>query len=218
MRAADLGLPSDDPGRRSARRRALVGAATTLVTICAVVAMALICALTATTTTASAATFTYDAPTIARGDVNAFVAAEPLTDQVSGGRDESASPLAQVQSASTTSSALSNATEAETGASSAANGARLNEQLRLTERYGAGGVEELPDGRMRFYGETTPAKTPGEMAGARLVREWDPATGAQRTWYETLDQQGNIRIVRPETGGPKVHYTFGSDGSYTGPR
>ena len=110
------------------------------------------------------------------------------------------------------------ATELETGASSAANGARLNEQLRLTEKYGAGGVRELPDGRMRFYGETTAAKTPGEMAGARLVREWDPATGVQRTWYETLDLDGNIRIVRPETGGPKVHYTFGPDGSYTGPR
>ena len=110
------------------------------------------------------------------------------------------------------------ATELESGASSAANGARLNEQLRLTEKYGAGGVRELPDGRMRFYGETTAAKTPGEMAGARLVREWDPTSGVQRTWYETLDQEGNIRIVRPETGGPKVHYTFGPDGSYTGPR
>lgn len=56
---------------------------------------------------------------------------------------------------------------------------------------------------MRFYGELTPAKTPGEMAGARLVREWNPATGAQRTWYETLDHNGVIRIVRPETEGPR---------------
>ena len=128
------------------------------------------------------------------------------------------SPPPSAQGTSTTPSIAVVATEAETGASSAANGARLNEQLRLTEKYGAGGVEELPDGRMRFYGETNPAKTPGEMAGARLVREWDPATGTQRTWYETLDQEGNIRSVRPETGGPKVHYTFGAAGSYTGPR
>jgi len=105
---------------------------------------------------------------------------------------------------------------AETGAASAANGARLNEQLRLTERYGQGGVRDLPDGRMRFYGETTPARTPGEMSGARLVREWDPTTGVERSWYETIDHDGNIRIVRPQTDGPKVHYTFGADGSYTG--
>lgn len=104
------------------------------------------------------------------------------------------------------------------GAPSAADGARLSEQLRLTEKYGAGGLRELADGRMRFYGNTKPAKTPGEVAGARLVREWDPASGAQRTWYETLDQSGTIRIVRPETGGPKVHHTFGPDGTYTGPR
>lgn len=39
------------------------------------------------------------------------------------------------------------ATEAVPGASNTANGARLNEQLRLTERYGAGGVRELSDGR-----------------------------------------------------------------------
>ena len=108
------------------------------------------------------------------------------------------------------------AAETSTGAESAANGARLNEQLRLTEEYGSGGVRELPDGRMRFYGEETPARTPGEMSGGRLVREWDPARDIQRTWYETLDQEGNIRIVRPETGGPKVHYMFGSDGTYQG--
>jgi len=108
------------------------------------------------------------------------------------------------------------AAEASTGAESAANGARLNEQLRLTEEYGAGGVRELPDGRMRFYGEETPARTPGEMSDGRLVREWDPARDIQRTWYETLDHEGNIRIVRPETGGPKVHYMFGPDGTYQG--
>ena len=56
------------------------------------------------------------------------------------------------------------------------------------------------------------------MAGARLVREWNPATGAQRTWYETLDHNRVVRIVPPEAGGPKVHYTFDSYGNYTGSR
>jgi len=81
-----------------------------LVAICAEVAVGLMCALTATTTTASAATFTYDAPTIVRSDVNAFVDVEALTDQVSRGRDDSASPLAQVQGRSMTPLARSVAT------------------------------------------------------------------------------------------------------------
>jgi hypothetical protein len=56
------------------------------------------------------------------------------------------------------------------------------------------------------------------MAGRRVVREWDPATGAQRTWHETLDHQGRIRIVRPETGGTKTHHVFDEQGGYGGTR
>jgi hypothetical protein len=170
------------------------------------------------TTTASASAFTYDAPAVARADVHEFGRTDARTAQVTSVWERSASPPMEARGTVTTLLTLSNATEAVPGASNTANGARLNEQLRLTERYGAGGVRELSDGRLRFYGEVTPAKTPGEMAGARLVREWDPATGLQRTWYETLDQAGNVRIVRPETGGPKIHHTFGPDGSYAGPR
>jgi hypothetical protein len=57
------------------------------------------------------------------------------------------------------------------------------------------------------------------MAGARYVREWDPYTGAKRDWYETLDQNGIIRQVRPNpsiTGGMKMHYTFNAYGNYIG--
>jgi hypothetical protein len=56
------------------------------------------------------------------------------------------------------------------------------------------------------------------MTGQRTVREWDPVTGAQRTRLETLDQQGRVRIVRPETGGPKTHYFFDQQGGYGGSR
>lgn len=57
------------------------------------------------------------------------------------------------------------------------------------------------------------------MIGRRLVREWDPQTGLQRTWHETMDQNRNIRIVRPEmTDGDKVHYIFNSDGRFEGTR
>lgn len=62
------------------------------------------------TTSVSAATFTYDAPTITHGDVNVFVAAEALTDQVSGVREQSALPSAEAQGASTTPDRFANAT------------------------------------------------------------------------------------------------------------
>jgi len=54
------------------------------------------------------------------------------------------------------------------------------------------------------------------MIGQRTVREWDPATGLERTWLETVDAAGNVRIVRPETGGTKVHYLFDAKGNYVG--
>lgn len=78
-------------------------------------------------------------------------------------------------------------------------------------------MKELQNGKTRYYGETIPAKTQGEMAGRRTVREWDPATGNKRTWHETLDHDGNVRQVRPEfNDGSKTHYTFDKNGNYTG--
>lgn len=103
-----------------------------------------------------------------------------------------------------------------TGAESALSGALLKTHLRQLEKYGQGGVRELESGRIRYYGNLTPAAKQGEMAGRRLVREWDPSTGGTRTWHETIDLPGNIRIVRPETGGPKTHYGFDEFGNYGG--
>lgn len=93
------------------------------------------------------------------------------------------------------------------------------EFLDQAAKYGKGGVRELPDGRVRFYGEVAEARTPGEMVGRRLVREWNPETGATRIWHETLDHAGKVRIVRPDvnvTGGAKVHYLFNTAGEYAG--
>ncbi|MEV4757046.1 RHS repeat-associated core domain-containing protein [Micromonospora sp. NPDC049559] len=93
--------------------------------------------------------------------------------------------------------------------------------LDQAAKYGKAGVRELPDGRVRFYGEISQARTPGEMVGRRLVREWNPDTGATRIWHETLDHAGNVRIVRPDvnvTGGTKVHYVFDRNGNYIGTR
>jgi RHS repeat-associated protein len=99
---------------------------------------------------------------------------------------------------------------------SAAEGARLRTHLRLLQKYGRAGFRELENGRFRYYGELRPASKTGEMAGLRVVREWDPITGRIRTWLETLDHTGRVRIVRPETGGPKVHYMFDAGGRFIG--
>ena len=96
---------------------------------------------------------------------------------------------------------------------------KLKEYYRQAEKYGTGSIKELDDGRIRFYEELKPASKPGEMAGARHVREWDSNTGSKRDWYETLDHNGNIRQVRPDpklTGGIKVHYMFDTIGEYIG--
>ncbi|MEV6159126.1 RHS repeat-associated core domain-containing protein [Nonomuraea sp. NPDC052129] len=105
------------------------------------------------------------------------------------------------------------------GPSNAANAERLRQHLGQLEKYGKAGYRKLDNGRIRYYGEIKPANKPGEMVGRRTVREWDPATGAKRTWQETIDGSGRIRQARPEesiTGGKKVHYTFDKDGNYTG--
>lgn len=106
---------------------------------------------------------------------------------------------------------------AKGGAASAKQAADLSKHLGYAEKYGKGGVKELENGRIRYYGEVQPARNPGEMAGARYVHEYDAATGRSRGWLETVDQAGNVRQVRPElNNGSKTHYQFDRNGSYTG--
>jgi RHS repeat-associated protein len=102
------------------------------------------------------------------------------------------------------------------GASSALNGARLSRHLTQLEKYGKAGFKELQNGRIRYYSELTKASKPGGMAGRRVVREWNPATNGNRTWMETLDHSGRVRIVRPETGGAKIHFMFDELGNFKG--
>lgn len=107
----------------------------------------------------------------------------------------------------------------KSGADNIADAAKLKEYYKQAEKYGTGSIKELENGRFRFYEELKPARTQGEMAGARHVREWDPYTGLKRDWYETLDYNGIIRQVRPDpniTGGVKVHYMFDAEGNYIG--
>ena len=105
------------------------------------------------------------------------------------------------------------------GTANAAQYAKLKDFYRQAEEYGANGIKRLESGRYRFYGTFRPAITRGEMAGARFVREWDPATGATRDWYETIDQAGAVRSVAPK---PPMyeqnHFIFDTNGNYVGRR
>ena len=102
------------------------------------------------------------------------------------------------------------------GTANSFNGAQLRNHYRQLEKYGSSGFKELQSGRIRYYGDVTKASKAGEMAGRRVVREWNPASGNARTWMETLDHADNVRIVRPETGGTKTHFMFDADGNFTG--
>lgn len=97
-------------------------------------------------------------------------------------------------------------------------GAALAEFLRLLREYGQAGFRVLANQRIRFYGPVEAAKKPGTMAGARVVYEWNPTRGTERVWIETIDANGTVRSVRPETGGTKVHYLFDARGTYIGKR
>jgi hypothetical protein len=104
-------------------------------------------------------------------------------------------------------------------ADNAARFAKLQRFYVQAQRYGKGGIRELDNGRYRFYGQVTPARSSGEMVGRRLVREWDPRSDTARIWHETLDSSGRVRIVRPDvqhTGGKKIHYMFDASGEFVG--
>lgn len=104
-------------------------------------------------------------------------------------------------------------------ATSSLQGAQLTEHLRQLEKYGTAGFKALESGKFRYYGNIAPANRQGEMAGARLVREWDPTSGRSRHWYETVDQQGKVRSVSPKpVTSNKNHHIFGRDGEYLGRR
>jgi tetratricopeptide (TPR) repeat protein len=101
-------------------------------------------------------------------------------------------------------------------APSALQGEQLREHLRQLQKYGTAGFRELEDGAIRYYERIKPADKVGRMLGARRVREWNPSTGQARVWFETIDDAGKVRIVRPETGGDKVHYFFNEAGEFIG--
>jgi hypothetical protein len=94
----------------------------------------------------------------------------------------------------------------------------MQEHQRQVRTYGKVGFVVLENGRIRYTGGLKPAATPGIMRGLRKVREWDPKTGAKRTWFEAIDWNDRVRSVRVQEGGPKVHHIFDEFGNYEGSR
>lgn len=103
-------------------------------------------------------------------------------------------------------------------------GAGLRDQLALalqsrTPQYGLGRYHPKAAAGHGRIALLLAAPKNGGITGARLVREWDPATNAARTWYETLDQTGTIRSVAPKpVTEPLNHRIFDANGNYTGRR
>ena len=59
-------------------------------------------------------------------------------------------------------------------------------------------VQELLDGRVRYYEVERPAKTVGATRGAAHVTEHNPHTGQVRAWSECYDHQGNVNRINPK--------------------
>ncbi|QVL55048.1 MAG: hypothetical protein KFB95_06950 [Simkaniaceae bacterium] len=87
------------------------------------------------------------------------------------------------------------------------------------QEYGKASYKFLENGRNRYYLPIKTAKIRGKMIGTRKVREWDHKTGSKKTWFETIDENGRVRIVRPERNdGVKIHYIFDENGVFEGIR
>ena len=85
---------------------------------------------------------------------------------------------------------------------------------RTTNSFG----QAAPDGEGYTYGGFNPASILGEMAGARAVRTIDTSSGDTIGWqYETYDNAGNVRIIRPQWGDvPGPHFYYDANGNFTG--
>jgi len=94
----------------------------------------------------------------------------------------------------------------------AINAARKQTTKKVASNYS----RKLPDGRINSYGKFRPSKTPGRMTGGQKVKQYNPRTNKTRSWYQTVGRNGKVRQVRPFDGKGYRHYTFNSQGRYTG--
>ena len=76
----------------------------------------------------------------------------------------------------------------------------LNQKMSALEKAQtiAVKIENLPDGRIRYYSKEIPSKTPGQTRGASHVTEYTPSSGQVRSWHECYDHAGNVNRVHPK--------------------
>jgi filamentous hemagglutinin len=86
------------------------------------------------------------------------------------------------------------------GASNVNAQAALRSKLSALENAQKSAVRtrSLPDGRLRYYGAETPARTAGPTRGASYATEYNPRTGQVRSWMESYDHAGNTTRVHPK--------------------
>lgn len=79
--------------------------------------------------------------------------------------------------------------------------AALNKKMRALEsaQRDAVKVENLPDGRIRYYDIERLARNPGPTRGSSFVTEYNPKTGQTKQWNECYDKLGNICRIHPKT-------------------
>lgn len=80
-----------------------------------------------------------------------------------------------------------------------------------------GYTRKLSDGRVRIYRPWRSAKKPGEMVGDRKVTEIRQ-DGSRRSWHETYDRNGIVRVVRPFDNNGYRHYYFDEFEKFIGVR
>jgi guanyl-specific ribonuclease Sa len=156
------------------------------------------------TTSVGAASFTYDAPAVARVDVREFEAAGASPAQLSGSQDGSASPPAAAQGASTTPLARSHATNTAKGlgddftrALDDIDNGLPRPNVRNPKSFGndgRGGTTRLPDvdgaGNPVNYVEHTvnPRPPGGSLDGSRIVVGSDGSVWATTDHFVTWTQ------------------------------
>jgi hypothetical protein len=59
-------------------------------------------------------------------------------------------------------------------------------------------VRNLPDGRIRYYGEEILAHRLGLTRGASYVTEWNFNTGQVRSWMESYNHLGTVNRIHPK--------------------
>ena len=130
--------------------------------------------------------------------VNAYLLAEQVREQA----EEAAKKVADESSSAATGMPPEDpeeGTDKDPKKSSAKD--KLNDKLYEIEKAQskADRIENLPDGRIRYYESERLARDPGPTRGNSRVVEYNPTTGQSRSWEESYSHAGEVIRVHPKT-------------------